>query len=36
VGLQLTVFWVIIQVLAELSQRESQIAQDLGARPCEA
>jgi glycosyltransferase involved in cell wall biosynthesis len=36
VGLQLTVFWIIIQVLAELSQRESQIAQDLGARPCEA
>jgi glycosyltransferase involved in cell wall biosynthesis len=36
VGLQLTVFWVIIQVLAELSQRESQVAQDLGERPCEA
>ena len=34
VGLQLTVFWVIIQVLAELSQRESQVAQDLGERPC--
>lgn len=36
VGLQLTVFWVIIHVLAELSQRESQVAQDLGERPCEA
>jgi glycosyltransferase involved in cell wall biosynthesis len=36
VGLQLTVFWVIIRVLAELSQRESQVAQDLGGRPCEA
>jgi glycosyltransferase involved in cell wall biosynthesis len=34
VGLQLTVFWVIIHVLAELSQRESQVAQDLGERPC--
>jgi glycosyltransferase involved in cell wall biosynthesis len=35
VGLLLTVFWVIIRVLAELSQRESQVAQDLGGRPCE-
>ena len=34
VGLQLTVFWVIMHVLAELSQRESQVAQDLGERPC--
>jgi len=28
-GLQLAVFWVIMRVLAELSQREIQVAQDL-------
>ncbi|HEY75928.1 MAG TPA: glycosyltransferase family 2 protein [Thermoflexia bacterium] len=34
VGLQLTVFWLIIQVLAELSQREVQVAQDMEGSPC--
>ena len=34
VGLQLAVFWVIMQVLAELSQREAQVAQDLEGSPC--
>ncbi len=29
VGLQLTVFWTIMQVLAELSQREAKVVQDL-------
>lgn len=36
VGLQLAVFWLIMGVLDELSQREIQIAQDLEAQPCEA
>lgn len=35
VGLQLAVFWLIMQVLAELSQREVQVAQDLEGQPCE-
>jgi len=34
VGLQLAVFWVIMRVLDELSQREIQIAQDLEGQPC--
>ncbi len=34
VGLQLAVFWVIMQVLAELSQREVQVAQDMEGSPC--
>jgi hypothetical protein len=33
VGLQLSVFWVITRVLAELSQRELQVAQDLEGAP---
>jgi hypothetical protein len=33
VGLQLAVFWVITRVLAELSQREVQVAQDLAGVP---
>jgi hypothetical protein len=33
VGLQLSVFWVITRVLAELSQREVQVAQDLQGDP---
>ena len=33
VGLQLAVFWVITRVLAELSQRELQVAQDLEGVP---
>ena len=35
VGLQLAVFWVITRVLAELSQREVQVAQDLEGAPLE-
>jgi hypothetical protein len=35
VGVQLTVFWVIMRVLAELSQREVQVAHDLEGQPCE-
>ena len=34
VGLQLAVFWVIMRVLDELSQREIQIAQDLEGQSC--
>jgi hypothetical protein len=34
VGLQLTVFWLIMRVLDELSQRETQVAQDLERQPC--
>ncbi|MFQ6101247.1 MAG: glycosyltransferase family 2 protein [Anaerolineae bacterium] len=34
-GLQLTVFWLIMRVLDELSQREIQVALDLEAQPCE-
>ena len=33
VGLQLIVFWVIIDVLGELSQREVHVAQDLEGQP---
>ena len=35
VGLELTVFWLIMRVLDELSQRETQVAQDLEGQPCE-
>lgn len=35
VGLQLGVFWVIIRVLDELSQRETRVAQDLEGKPCD-
>jgi glycosyltransferase involved in cell wall biosynthesis len=35
VGLELTVFWLIMRVLDELSQREVQVAQDLEGQPCE-
>jgi len=35
VGVQLVVFWIIMQVLGELSQREAQVAQDLEGEPCE-
>ena len=34
-GLQLTVFWLIMHVLAELSQREIQVSQDMEGQPCE-
>jgi hypothetical protein len=32
-GLQLSVFWIIIQVLGELNQRDVQITQDLEGKP---
>jgi len=35
IGLQLTVFWVIMRVLQELSQRETQVAVDLEGKPCD-
>jgi glycosyltransferase involved in cell wall biosynthesis len=34
-GLQLLVFWVIIQVLGELSQREADVARDLEGKACQ-
>ena len=34
VGLQLAVFWVIIRVLIELSQRESLVARDMETKAC--
>ena len=34
-GLQLIVFWLIMRVLAELSQREIQVSQDMEGQPCE-
>ncbi len=34
VGLQLAVFWLITQVLAELSQRGAQVAKDMEGSPC--
>jgi hypothetical protein len=34
-GLQLGVFWVIMRVLEELSEREVQVTQDLEGQPCE-
>jgi glycosyltransferase involved in cell wall biosynthesis len=34
VGLQMVVFWVIVQVLGELNQREAQVTQDLAGQPC--
>jgi hypothetical protein len=34
VGLQMAVFWVIVQVLGELSQREVHVTQDLAGQPC--
>jgi glycosyltransferase involved in cell wall biosynthesis len=33
-GLQLVVFWIIMRVLDELSQREIQVAQDMEGQPC--
>jgi hypothetical protein len=33
VGLQLLVFWLIMRVLDELSQRETHVAQDLEGKP---
>ena len=30
VGLQLAIFWVIMRVLEELSQREADVKRDLG------
>ena len=34
VGLQMAVFWVVVQVLGELSQREAQVTRDLAGQPC--
>jgi hypothetical protein len=34
-GLQLLVFWVITQVLGELSQRGADVARDLEGKPCQ-
>jgi glycosyltransferase involved in cell wall biosynthesis len=34
VGLQLLVFWVIIGVLGELSERASRVAEDMEGKPC--
>jgi glycosyltransferase involved in cell wall biosynthesis len=34
-GLQLVVFWIIMQVLSELSVRQVQISDDLRGKPCE-
>jgi len=34
VGLQLVVFWVIIGVLGELSERETRVAEDMGGKSC--
>jgi hypothetical protein len=36
VGLQMAVFWVVVQVLGELSQREVQVTRDLAGQPCRA
>jgi len=35
VGVQLTVFWIIMQMLGELNQRQAQIAADLRGEECE-
>lgn len=35
-GLQLAVFWIVMQVLAELSRREVEVNQDMEGQPCEA
>ncbi len=35
VGLQLVVFWLIMQVLSELNERQVQITEDLRGKPCE-
>lgn len=35
-GLQLAVFWIIMRVLDELSQREFRVTRDLEGQPCEA
>jgi len=32
VGMQLDIFWLIVRILDELSQHESQVQDDLGAR----
>jgi hypothetical protein len=34
-GLQLVVFWIVMQVLSELSERQVQITDDLRGKPCE-
>ena len=34
VGLQLAVFWIIMQVLEELSHRDMEITRDMEASPC--
>jgi glycosyltransferase involved in cell wall biosynthesis len=34
-GLQLLVFWIIIQVLGELSQRGADVARDMEGKPCQ-
>ena len=36
VGLELTVFWLVMRVLAELSEREAHVAQDLEGQACAA
>jgi glycosyltransferase involved in cell wall biosynthesis len=35
VGLQLVIFWIVMQVLGELSVRQVQVAQDLQGKPCD-
>jgi hypothetical protein len=35
VGVQLTVFWIIMRMLGELNQRQAQIAADLRGKECE-
>jgi hypothetical protein len=34
VGVQLALFWVIMQVLAELSERQVRIAEDMQGKAC--
>jgi hypothetical protein len=34
-GLQLVVFWVVIQVLGELSRRGAEIARDMEGKACQ-
>jgi len=35
-GVQLTVFWIIMRMLGELNQREMKISEDLQGKPCQA
>ena len=35
VGVQLTVFWVVMRMLGELSQRQTQISEDLQGKACQ-